>query len=95
MTDLTNYICGHLSMTDSFLGPNFYAFPIFIKYGHLMIQTFTLYSNRIPWEMVSFSKCPREWGWWGGGGRGFYIKVIGMLVGKFKLNPKGDQCGCG
>ena len=49
-------------MTDSFLGPNFYAFPISIKYGHLMIQTFTLYSDRTPW-MVSFSRCPREeWG---------------------------------
>ena len=69
-------------MTDSFLGPNFYAFPISIKYGHLMIQTFTLYSDRTPW-MVSFSRCPREEGGWGGS----YIKVIGMLVGKFKLNP--------
>ena len=46
-------------MTDSFLGPNFYAFPISIKYGHLMIQTFTLYSDRTPW-MVSFSRCPTE-----------------------------------
>ena len=68
-------------MTDSFLGPNFYAFPISIKYGHLMIQTFTLYSDRTPW-MVSFSRCPRE-----ERGGGSYIKVIGMLVGKFKLNP--------
>ena len=67
-------------MTDSFLGPNFYAFPISIKYGHLMIQTFTLYSDRTPW-MVSFSRCPRE------EGGGSYIKVIGMLVGKFKFNP--------
>ena len=23
------------------------------------------------------------------------MKVTGMLVGKLKLNPKGDQCGCG
>ena len=32
--------------------------------------------------MVSFSRCPRE-----EGEGGSYIKVIGMLVGKFKLNP--------
>jgi len=68
-------------MTDSFLGPNVYAFPISIKYRHLMIQTFTLCSNRISWEIVSFSRFL----WEGQGGS--YIKVIGMLMGKFKLNP--------
>ena len=30
----------------------------------------------------------------GGGGKS-HIKVTGMLVGKFKLTPHGDQCGCG
>ena len=24
-----------------------------------------------------------------------HINVTGILVGKFKLNPLGDQCGCG